>query len=54
MFHYNGNPLTAQDAADLISFRRRWSDIKRERRREQDEHEGAIMRQLWAMLRGRA
>lgn len=54
MFHYNGHPLSAQDAADLISYRRRWRDIQLERQRERDTRDGTIWRQLWAMIRGRA
>lgn len=53
MFHYHGNPVTPQEAADLISVRRGWTRLKFRRQRERDERDGTILRQLWAMLRGR-
>ena len=53
-FHYNGRPITAQQAADMIRDRQaEWSRTKAGIKRERDEREGTIWRQLWAMIRGR-
>lgn len=54
MFHFHGNPVTASEAAVIIAVRRaEWHRKRLDRARERDAHEGAIHRQLWAMIRGR-
>nr|WP_316627912.1 hypothetical protein [uncultured Brevundimonas sp.] len=53
-FTYNGHPITPQQAADLIRDRHaEWSRTKSDIKRERDERASGILRQLWAMIRGR-
>lgn len=54
MFHYNGNPITPQEASSIITKRRaEWRYDKLERHRDFDESQSGLWRQLWAMIRGR-
>ena len=54
MFHFHGNPVTASEAAEIIAVRRaEWHRKRLGRARDRDAHEGALYRQLWAMIRGR-
>jgi hypothetical protein len=52
-FHYHGKPVSAQDVADILRHRLNWRVIQLRLHRERDERDGAIWRQLWAMIRGR-
>ncbi|WP_167765290.1 MULTISPECIES: hypothetical protein [Brevundimonas] len=55
MFHYNGNPVSAQEAADIINQRRdEWHRNRLARERDRDARECTILRQLWTMVRGRS
>lgn len=55
MFHFNGQPVTAAEAAAIINDRRaEWHRSRLDRKRERDAREGALHRQLWATIRGRA
>jgi hypothetical protein len=54
-FEYNGKPVIAAEAAAIISERRsEWRRNRLGRARDRDMRDGAIWRQLWAMIRGRA
>lgn len=53
MFLYHGQPVSAQDAADIITHRLNWRRVILARKRDNDHRDGAIWRQLWAMIRGR-
>jgi len=54
-FQYNGKPVTAAEAAAIINDRRAdWHRIRLDRMRDRDARDGALHRQLWAMIRGRA
>lgn len=54
-FEYNGKPVTAAEAAAIISDRRaEWHRKRLDRSRDRDTRDGTILRQLWAMIRGRA
>ncbi|MFI8680853.1 hypothetical protein [Brevundimonas sp. SGAir0440] len=53
-FQYNGNPVTAAEAAAIITERRaEWHRKRLDRARDRDARDGAILRQLWSMIRGR-
>jgi len=54
-FEYNGKPVTAAEAAAIISDRRaEWHRKRLDRSRDRDTRDGTILRQLWAMIRGHA
>jgi hypothetical protein len=53
VFTYHGKPVSPQDVADILRHRLNWRVIQLRLHRERDEREGAIWRQLWAMIRGR-
>jgi hypothetical protein len=52
-FHYHGQPVSAQDAIDLLKNRKAHRHYNLKAKRQRDERDGAIWRQLWAMIRGR-
>ena len=54
MFHFHGRPVSAQDAAYIISQRHNWRRDRLGRLREFDEKRCGLWRQLWAMLWGRS
>lgn len=54
-FHYGGQPVTAAEAAAIIKDRRaEWHRSRLDRQRDRDSRDGAILRQLWSLIRGRA
>jgi hypothetical protein len=54
-FHYDGQPVTAAEAAGIINDRRaEWHRKRLDRARGRDERGSNILRQLWTMIRGRA
>jgi len=54
-FHYGGQPVTAAEAAAIINDRRaEWHRKRQDRARDRDARDGALHRQLWAIIRGRA
>lgn len=52
-FHYHGQPVSPQDAANILRHRLDWRRIQVRLQRERDERGGTIWRQLWSMIRGR-
>ena len=53
MFHFHGRPVSAQDAAYIISQRHKWHRDRLGRLRDFDELHSSLWRQLWAIIRGR-
>ena len=52
-FHYHGQPVSPQDAINMLRNRKAHRAYRLNALRGRDERESAIWRQLWAMFRGR-
>lgn len=52
-FHYHGQPVSGQDAIDMLKNRKAHRHYGLSAKRRRDERDGTIWRQLWAMIRGR-
>lgn len=53
MFHFHGQPVSPQDAIDMLRNRKAHRHYRLKGLRRRDELEGTLWRQLWAMIRGR-
>ena len=53
-FHYHGQPVSPQDAIDMLKNRKAHRAYRLNALRRRDERASGILRQLWAMIRGRA
>ena len=51
-FHYHGQPVSTQDAIDMLKNRKAHRSYRLNAMRRRDERDGTILRQLWAMIRG--
>lgn len=52
MFHFHGQPVSSQDAIDMLKSRRAHRSYRFNAMRRRDERDGTILRQLWSMIRG--
>lgn len=53
MFHFHGQPVSPQDAIDMLKNRKAHRSYRLSAKRRRDERDGTILHQLWAMIRGR-
>ncbi|WP_312491650.1 hypothetical protein [Brevundimonas sp.] len=53
-FHYHGQPVSAQDAIDMLKNRKAHRAYRLNALRGRDERSSGLLHQLWAMIRGRA
>ncbi|WP_292046979.1 MULTISPECIES: hypothetical protein [unclassified Brevundimonas] len=51
-FHYHGQPVSPQDAIDMLKNRKAHRSYRLNAKRGRDERDGTLLRQLWAMIRG--
>ena len=53
-FHYPGQPVSAADAIAMLKNRKDHARYRLNAMRGRDERASGLLRQLWAMIRGRA